>query len=311
MNTSERFLRNTQMVTAYNDGISADQIAEEHGVTPATVYHVIREARLNGTTIVTHNRGRRPSTNADRDSAIVDAYRGGRTLESIGNDYGLSRERVRQIVKRSGLETYGRTVSAYRRWVENHGEEINASFTKSRSVAATVAAHPEFPVAWIRRILRPRSGESIHGRPPSVKVWSDDEIFAALAAAAVDGVVTTTLYTRWRRDGGLIEGRTPPTSTLITWRFGSWRNAVERAGLQIGRTSRTEYTRQWTRDDAINAVASFIADARTRGLRPTYALYDAWASENPGNPSGAYLRHLTNNSWTEIVMEAFSRTQAA
>jgi Mor family transcriptional regulator len=303
MNTRERFTRNNRIVEQYNTGMTADAIAEANNVTAATVYHILREAREIGGVTIRRQVGRRP-TNQERNAEIVSLYKEGRTLEAIGGQYNLSRERVRQIVKRSGIETYGKSVSAYRRWVSTQGEEVNATFTRTRSVADTIAAHPEVPHAWVKRLLRPRHHESIRGRRPSPKIWEDQSIFAALHAASRDGIVTAASYSRWRREGNTIDGRTPPTSTLITWRFGSWRDAVEKAGLQAGRSSRSTYERTWTRDDAIAAVRRYIAEATERGVRPTYAHYDAWVSENPGHPSGAYLRHLTNQSWSELLIDA-------
>lgn len=311
MNTRERYARNTAIITAYNDGVPATDIAATHGITTATVYHVVREAREEGAPIPNRTRGAR-KIHGDRNVVIVDRYQSGETLEAIGNDYGLSRERIRQIIRKHGVATYNRnrSVVAYRAWVDTHGDEINATFSATRSINATCAAHPEVPTAWVRRFLRPRAGESIHGRTAVAKVWTDEGIFTALRAAAVDGIVTTTGYARWRRSGATIDGRIPPTTSLITWRFGSWKQAAEAAGLSIGRTSRTNYERQWTRDDALTAVTKFVHDADTRGIRPTYARYDAWVSENPGHPSGAYLRHLTGASWSEILMEAIAAKAA-
>jgi hypothetical protein len=45
---------------------------------------------------------RGPSGVERRDAAILAAYQAGETLASIGSTFGLSRERVRQIVKASG-----------------------------------------------------------------------------------------------------------------------------------------------------------------------------------------------------------------
>lgn len=305
MNTRDRYIRNLKIVDAYNEGTPAEAIAERFSVTAATVYHVLREAKEEGIALSPRRSGRRPG-NTERNTQIADAYRSGRTLESIGAEYGLSRERVRQIVKKSGIETYGRSVTAYRRWSEEHGPEVNDTFSRIRSINGTIAAHPDVPHAWIKRLLRPRAHESVAGRQPTAKIWADADIFRALRAASTEGVVTTTSYAQWRNQGNTIDDRIPPTATLITWRFGSWRSAVEQAGLTTGRTSRSEYTRRWTRDDALAAVRRFADEASARNLRPTYARYDAWVSENPNNPSGAYLRHLTGCNWSEILMEAIN-----
>lgn len=43
-----------------------------------------------------------PSGNPDRDNAMLVARQNGRSLQSIGDEYGLSRQRVHQIINRLG-----------------------------------------------------------------------------------------------------------------------------------------------------------------------------------------------------------------
>lgn len=45
-----------------------------------------------------------PSGNPDRDKAMVQARKAGRSLQSIGDEYGLSRQRVHQILNRMGYK---------------------------------------------------------------------------------------------------------------------------------------------------------------------------------------------------------------
>lgn len=308
MNTRERYERNNNIVADYNQGINVSEIAKKYGVTPATIHTVIRNARHDGTTIITRHPGR-PSDaiNTDRDRDIIARYQAGATLAAVAEIYGITRERVRQIVQRAGVSTQDRAIIAYRNWVIEHGPTIDTTFTQTRSIQATIAAHPEVPANRVRRYLRPRAHESVQGRHPSPRTWSDADIHAALRAAAVDGTVTSTGYTRWRAEGGTIDGRTPPNTTLITWRFGSWRNAAQAAGLAVGRSGRTGYNRHWTRDEAIDAVSRFVHETHQHGMRPTYGRYETWVTNNPGNPSGPYLRHLTGNTWSEILMEILSK----
>jgi site-specific DNA-cytosine methylase len=46
---------------------------------------------------------RGPSRNVYRELAMCERYRNGETLEAIGRSYEITRERVRQIIKRHGL----------------------------------------------------------------------------------------------------------------------------------------------------------------------------------------------------------------
>jgi len=45
-----------------------------------------------------------PSGNPDRDNAMVQARQVGRSLQNIGDEYGLSRQRVHQILNRMGYK---------------------------------------------------------------------------------------------------------------------------------------------------------------------------------------------------------------
>lgn len=302
MNAAQRSIRNAKIIADYNNGVEIDVILKEHNITAATVYTVLRNARANGIVTIHRKRGRRLHCNPARDAAIIAAYQDGNTLEAIGQMHGLTRERIRQIIKRSGIATHRHSVVAYQRWADGHGERINETFDITRSIARTIALHPEAPASWVRRLLRPRAHESHSGRTANPS-WTSEDMLAALRAAATNGVITTTAYSRWRRDGGTIDDRVGPAVSIIVWRFGSWRNAAEQAGLQVGFTPRAVYIRQWTREDAIASVKQYIREADTRGIRPSYAGYDAWASENPGHPSAAYLRYLVNQTWSETLTE--------
>lgn len=47
--------------------------------------------------------GRGPTRDTSRDARMIEMFRTGRTLQEIGNEYGITRERVRQILARYGI----------------------------------------------------------------------------------------------------------------------------------------------------------------------------------------------------------------
>ena len=62
-----------------------------------------------------------------RNHMIIELFRSGRTMQQIGNRFRLSRERVRQILSRFGVETHegGKAViSAHKK--REHAESVLA-----------------------------------------------------------------------------------------------------------------------------------------------------------------------------------------
>jgi len=73
---------------------------------------------------------------ADRDTAIVAAYKDGQTLENIGERFGISGERVRQVIKRVAGHSLAPEVFIERRRRKN------------------LAVEPRSPLTWVRLINR-------------------------------------------------------------------------------------------------------------------------------------------------------------
>lgn len=48
-----------------------------------------------------------PASEDDRDRRIEALYRSGRTLQEIGEEYGVTRERIRQLLRKMGVPSYG------------------------------------------------------------------------------------------------------------------------------------------------------------------------------------------------------------
>lgn len=80
-----------EMAAAYQAGATYRQVAERYGVSIATVGNYLLAAG-----VTPHPRPR----DAARSQAIYDAYRSGRTLKQLGEERGITRERVRQLIVR-------------------------------------------------------------------------------------------------------------------------------------------------------------------------------------------------------------------
>ncbi len=95
--------RDTAIIEAYQTGDRVVDLSERHGMTVSGVYGILRRYGIP------RHQKRGPTTGArklrqftERDAAIVRLYENGKTLEELGASFGITRERVRQILVRDG-----------------------------------------------------------------------------------------------------------------------------------------------------------------------------------------------------------------
>jgi len=85
-----------EMAAAYQAGATYRQVAERYGESIMTVRNYLLAAG-----VTPHPRGLliRPRDTA-RSHAIYDAYQSGRTLQQLGEEHGITGERIRQLIAR-------------------------------------------------------------------------------------------------------------------------------------------------------------------------------------------------------------------
>jgi uncharacterized protein (DUF433 family) len=307
MNTAERYERNKAVIARYNNNERINDIAAEFNITMATVMNIVRDGRKAGS--VSRVPRSRMADNTERDANIVQAYSAGDSMDKIGSIYNLSRERIRQILSNSGVKSRSMKDyynNAYFTWVEQHGTEITELFERTRSISRTIEEFGGHSAVWVRRFLADRRNETVRTHEAE-RFWTDERLISALQSASEDGVLTIPRYQKWRTSGATIEGKIPPTHTLIVWRFGTWSDSLAVAGLRTSdRKNHRIYSRSWSADDAIVAVKTYTHQSLRDNVRPTLAGYEKWCHTNPGNPSGSYLRYLTGKPWADILREALS-----
>jgi transposase len=312
MNSTERLTRNDQIVTDHNDGLRNTEIAHKYGVSVATIMSVVREARDKGqvTRPIRSRSKQHAEQTAQRTARIIEMYQSKMSMAEVGEKFGISRERVRQVLKENGVES--RSIGSYHTikyndWAVTNGDAVNAKFDELRSINRVVEAMPEFSESWIRKFLSPRKNETIHSAKFH-RFWTNERIVGVLRkAASHDHRLTVKMYNDWRESGVTYDGRTPPTYTLIIWRFGSWRKGIETAGLLSTRTTKRVYRRSWSSEDVLNSVRSYVKQSLDNESRPTFAGYEAWAKASRGeHPSGSYLRWSTGKGWAGLLREATS-----
>lgn len=239
--------------------------------------------------------GSRDETRAHREltrnEQILTRWSAGLTLDEVGAEFGVTRERVRQIVKSSG---WAREFTPADRREQARNEELaalEAAWLDTIRAAALRAGSgqaiaDETGLAYrdVMDILRRNAIDCLGvGRyDPRDKDFSDQDLIDALLAAreANGGTLTSQSYRAWvDRNPG------QPSGVTVANRFRTWSQACKAAGIEARSQDRKVY---WTWPRLIDAVRRFLAEHPDE--RPTVAAYDAWASGHKDRPSLALVR---------------------
>ena len=229
------------------------------------------------------------------------------TLEEVGELEGITREGVRQRLKALGLEprTQGETSKLReRREISLRGEEIRKDFLRTLSIEKS-AEHLGLRSAWVRRFVEENIPDfEVLLRVPRLapKKYSEEDLQASLldAASQLTGNLTAEKYDQFTRSHRTLDDLRPrPGMQVMALRYGSWRAALEAAGLPANPPSGPDKAFDFA--DALSAV---VKSWRIIGHAPTVTGYDCWQRENAGHPSSATIRKLTG-SWNELMVRAW------
>lgn len=242
----------------------------------------------------------------DRILDMIERRRRGETLEEIGTAHGLTRERVRQLLR-------GR-VSANEAAAVRMEQTLQAARDDAEAILEMYRDG-----ATMDEIARERWHTL-----KAVKVVIREQV-SVLERRGRYGVGTTTqdreqIREQWiawlQRYADEHDGRTPsvygfrrwdakgrPEPSGIQYHFESWAEACRAAGLRPNARSRSTYTRRWTDDQMLDAISRCWDE---RGKVPTFAQYAAWASERD-EPSGSLVRFQLSVRWIEILKRVEQR----
>lgn len=234
-----------------------------------------------------------------RNAVMIQRYSEGASLEEVGKEHGVTRERVRQIINKSSWPTdrimaarrilrdweteqeSSRITTVVNRWSqENPGETIDQAVIDlgiSKSVIARALGE--------RRTLHSAKRMRMVGR-----LWEDEELIDLLRQFHREtGLTTAEGFERWSRARG------GPTKQTPSNRFGKWSGALAAAG--IDGSYAVERERAHRDEDLWAAIVEFFMESRD-GY--TYRHFEEWLAEVPGRPSGALIRIRLNISWLEM-----------
>lgn len=235
----------------------------------------------------------------------------GLTLDEIGAEFGVTRERVRQLLKKHGGPTAGEirelraaeARSAQRAHEEAVAAEIRKTLdgrgpmTVAEMAVATGVDAGELSRYWPQDLAHLR----LWGAGQGESRWSDEDICEALRqASAYEFPLTTSAYSELLRVGQ-IEG---PSVPRIGQRFGSWTAACAAAGVVAGDPWNREYESRWSDEDLLQIARAYLVDPNA----PSSAhRFDEWKREYaPDGPSAQTLRNRLG-SWTEVKRRALAQ----
>ncbi len=234
-----------------------------------------------------------------------------RTLEEVSKHFGLTRERIRQILLDVNPELQEMLAELTR-------ERERTALSQMRTqVREDVLAHPgttphevvlrlglsaprgfRLDEATVRSAFSAEERQKYFVFPRSREIqWADDEILDSLRrAAALRSPLSHQGYDQLRTTGDL-DG---PSSALILQRFDSWRVACQRAGVQPGQQRRRNYVSNWTDEELLGWIAAGLQRGHRTG---TAAGMERWLREQPGAPSFATVRNRLG-VWNQIKKDA-------
>jgi DNA-binding CsgD family transcriptional regulator len=246
------------------------------------------------------------TTTSSRDTEIYYSYLEGKTLAEIGQQHGITRERVRQVLEKQGVNRRSTTESAAIRNSDirnQNAEEIKSVYRQYGNLADTVrACKGKVPASVVKAVVAemPETERAKYrNRPTKDRTFDDESMRSALVRAAAAGATTIVAYGEWRDTP---DGAGAPSVPLLIMRYGSWRKARTFAGLETSTTSGRSKT--FTDTDVLVAVRRFVDACEANGKHPSANNYDSWAKAVGGLPTLSTVRQRTNSTWLRIVAES-------
>jgi transcriptional regulator with XRE-family HTH domain len=259
---------------------------------------------------VVERRGANHRPLSDRDREMFELRAAGWTLRQIGERYGISRQRVDEIVRDRGGPDLPEVIAARRareaEVVEQRAREIREWWRAGLPVSA-IAERIGLPAARLHRSIdsvlspidRAYRNRSIVMRTRSPR-YSEDELLAGIRETAnrIGRTPTQEEYRAHAQELGL--------ASILTLgkRFGGWQAAVVAAGLEpLAHGRRRGSRRTWDKEACWLALER-VADQL--GNPPRFQSYVLLSTGRPDLPSGPTVRNQLGR-WIDIVIELSAR----
>jgi DNA-binding CsgD family transcriptional regulator len=244
-----------------------------------------------------------------RDKEIFELRAAGWTLKQIGERYGITRQRVDEILRKRGGPSAAEAVAARHlreiQLVRQRTDEILRLY-RAGIDPEEIARQLPFKFSLVKQVLddeasgydKAARSQALSSRATRMK-YSDHDLVAGLRTAAriVGRAPSEPEYERVARDLGVASVQT------IIGRLGSWAEAAAAAGLQPNAATRATHRRTW---DAEVCWAALESVANKLGDPPRYRTYEELAGGRPDLPSGATIRKRLGR-WTDVALQLIER----
>ena len=225
----------------------------------------------------------------------------GSTLKEIGIQYGITRERVRQVLLKAKGPTAKEAHVARTAYLQNEGEKlrIRVEDQMNRGVFETseIAKSLGITESEVRSSLSARDRKLLVKPVTQAKIWEDQEVLTALKQAAdLAGKLTVTAYVAAVKSGIVIG----PTPAVVIHRFGGWVRACEAAGITAYGAPR----KRWgvSSSQVLKDLIRFLEDS---GTSKTAAAYEIWARSNDAISLGTIRNKI--GGWSTALILARRR----
>jgi hypothetical protein len=245
--------------------------------------------------------------------AIFELRVAGGTLAEIGLKFGISRERVRQIVEKSFSAIADNPIFEGKSISKILDERQDSEVAKkANEVAIKIMAidleirkqlnnNPglrylelakllEISEDQIKSSISYQASKFVFQEPTPhnfQQQFSEEFTLDAIRmAAAIRSPLSAPMYESLV-ERGLVQG---PRSQMIAKRFGSWSNACRIAGVHFVHSIRSEYSRNWSEDESLICIVRFL---KNNDFGIGVLSYDEWRdSHDREAPSSAQLRNI-------------------
>lgn len=230
---------------------------------------------------------------SDRDALILRLRAEKQTLDQIGARVGVSRERIRQIIRQ--ISPHADATIDYL-----VAEKQNPpSLDYEAPLAELIYEYGAVYLSELAKLLNIEEGEVVQSVPkhfrkfiidksvPSdvTSEWSRERVAAVIRKAGTYYFPLKTTDYEYLLEIGEIEG---PSVPFIYNRFGSWSAMCIEAGVESAPSRRIEYVRSWSEEELLSFVQRFILSDGTTGSGNGY---DGWREEQHDHvPSGVLIR---------------------